>query len=99
MICQYYPDLYPGVAFSGQPLFVIATEEHRAAFASQLATEGFDVPVLERAGRVTMLDARATLATFMSGAVPDANRFKTVIGAVIAPFAQDGVTGSAVRLY
>src|SRR5687768_9260213 len=65
----------------GQPLVVIATESHRHSFASRLKLKGHDIDRASGTGLLTLLDARETLETFMVGALPDAERFKTVIGA------------------
>jgi signal transduction histidine kinase len=68
---------------AGQPLVVIATEEHREAFAARLRSRGFDIEFLARAGRLTMLDAKETLATFMVNSVPDQPRFLRSVGSLI----------------
>jgi len=83
----------------GQPVIVIATSPHRAAFADQLASEGFDVRRMIRGGRLTMLDARATLAAFMTATAPDASRFKTAIGNAIGFWVQGGGNPQIVRIY
>src|SRR4051812_21008687 len=49
-----------GIA-AGEPLVVVATEEHRAAFLRRLADEGLDVGVAQGTGRLVLLDARETL--------------------------------------
>jgi hypothetical protein len=54
----------------GQPVIAIAPPAHRAAFADRLAGEGFDVRRMIRGGRLTMLDARATLAAFITATAP-----------------------------
>ncbi|NVB81624.1 MAG: GAF domain-containing protein [Kofleriaceae bacterium] len=69
---------------AGEPLVIIATAEHRAAFSAALAARGFDVDVLSRAGRLTMLDARETLSLFMVGDTPDAALFDASVGGVLA---------------
>jgi signal transduction histidine kinase len=83
----------------GQPVIVIATPPHRAAFADRLAGEGFDVRRMIRGGRLTMLDARATLAAFMTATGPDASRFKTTIGNAIGFWVQGGGKPQVVRMY
>ena len=70
-----------------EPVVVIATEEHRRGFIERLAAKGFD------ADRVTFLDARKTIEQFMNGAMPDENRFMTVIGGVL-----EEATGGASRI-
>jgi PAS domain S-box-containing protein len=68
---------------AGEPVIVIATAEHRSAFASALAERGLDLAEAEASGDLVMLDARETLATFMSGSMPDAQQFRNSVGGVI----------------
>jgi PAS domain S-box-containing protein len=68
----------------GQSLIVIATPDHRRDFALRLQARGFDVDRAAAEGRLTMLDARETLGTFMVDSMPDAERFATRIGSAIA---------------
>ncbi|MEA2326302.1 MAG: hypothetical protein QOE68_1261, partial [Thermoanaerobaculia bacterium] len=68
---------------AGEPVIVIATEQHRNAFADALAGRGLDVAEAEASGDLVLLDARETLATFMSGAMPDPQRFRDSVGGVI----------------
>jgi PAS domain S-box-containing protein len=68
---------------AGEPVIVIATEQHRRAFADALAGRGLDVAEAEASGDLVLLDARETLATFMSGTMPDAQRFRESVGGVI----------------
>ena len=68
---------------SGQSVLVIATKPHGSAFTSQLTSRGFDLDGARRAGRFTLLDAEQTLATFMSGTMPDPERFHASIGGVL----------------
>ena len=76
-------DFLAGGLTLGQASVVIATEPHREAFHRQLKSEGFPVDAACRRGWLTFLDARETLASFMVGAMPDARRFRAVIGPVI----------------
>jgi PAS domain S-box-containing protein len=68
---------------AGEPVIVIATAEHRSAFAAALAERGLDVAEAEASGDLVMLDARETLATFMSGSIPDADLFRNRVGGLI----------------
>jgi signal transduction histidine kinase/CheY-like chemotaxis protein len=75
--------LLAGLA-AGEPLVVVATPEHHVAFTAELAAAGFDVRPLQETGRLTLLDARETLAAFMRDDEPDADAFDASIGAVLA---------------
>jgi signal transduction histidine kinase len=68
---------------AGEPVIVIATEEHRNAFAGALAERGLDTAEAEASGDLVMIDARETLRSFMAGSTPDAERFRTIVGGLI----------------
>jgi PAS domain S-box-containing protein len=73
---------------AGEPVVVIATAEHRKAFAAALADRGLDVAEAAGSGDLLMLDARTALDTFMQGATPDPTRFRHNIGGVIEKIAR-----------
>jgi PAS domain S-box-containing protein len=79
---------------SGQPAVVIGTPAHRTAFENGLAANGFDSARAHNDGRLLMLDARQTLSKFMDGVLPDARRFRAVIGSVIEKALADRPDGS-----
>ncbi|HEY2748682.1 MAG TPA: ATP-binding protein [Polyangia bacterium] len=66
-----------------EPALVVATEPHRAAFASALAEMGIDVDAATASGQLLMLDAAETLAQLMVDGRPDAERFDRVVGGTI----------------
>lgn len=68
---------------AGAPVVVIATEAHRHAFNAQLESNGFDIKSLCAEGRITLLDARDTLSSFLVDGMPDRARFESVVGGVI----------------
>jgi len=74
--------LADGIA-SGEPAVVFATPARREAMCECLRERGLDVDYLERESRLTLLDARATLATFMVGDLPDAHKFSHSVGAAV----------------
>ncbi|HEU4722804.1 MAG TPA: ATP-binding protein [Gemmatimonadaceae bacterium] len=67
---------------------VIATREHVSAITNGLHEKGFDVERTCTNGQLTLLDAEELLASFMTGVLPDAGRFRR---------AMDGVLGSHAR--
>ena len=83
---------------AGQPIIVIATEDHRGAFSVRLRAKGFDVDNAVDSGQAVFLDARATLASFMVDGRPDAARFHAAIDPIFARSAQSR-TGAVVRAY
>jgi signal transduction histidine kinase len=77
---------------------VIARREHREAIRERLTTVVRDVRGLIDSAQLTMLDAQETLRQLMVGSLPDADRFRAVVGGVIAQsLARSG--GAAVRAY
>ena len=81
-----------------EPVVVIATEPHRRAFQESLAAKGVDVARACASGRLTFLDARATLDSFMVDGAPDPDRFASVIGGAIDASTADA-RRKRVRLY
>lgn len=76
--------LLPALTGAGAAV-VVATAEHREQFAGALAVAGVDIDAMKVRGRLVVLDAADTLATFMSdGGMPDPGRFHEVIGGLIA---------------
>ncbi len=81
-----------------QPVVVIATPEHNKAFIARLRGAAIDVARARRTGQLTLLDARETLDQFMDGAVPNAVRFRSVVGSVIEQ-SLAGRSDGSVRAY
>ncbi|HWU89316.1 MAG TPA: PAS domain S-box protein [Kofleriaceae bacterium] len=69
---------------AGEPCAVIATEAHRDGLAQQLRARGLDVARAEADHRLVMLDARRTLDACMEGDHPHPERFREVVGGVLA---------------
>jgi signal transduction histidine kinase len=68
---------------AGEPVCVIATEDHRAEFERHLAGRGSDLDAARASGQVVWLDARDTLSKFMVGDLPDRTLFRSVVGQVL----------------
>jgi signal transduction histidine kinase len=68
---------------AGEPICVIATKDHRAAFASQLARRGSNLDAACSSGQVIWLDAHDTLSKLMVGDLPDGALFGKVVGSVL----------------
>jgi signal transduction histidine kinase len=92
-IVQFYEDdaflcdavanfLAVGLA-AGEPVCVVATPEHRAAFAARLARRGLDIDEARARGQLVWLDAGDTLAKFMVGDMPDWTLFSSFFGGII----------------
>jgi len=73
---------------AGEAFVVIATAEHRRAVAAALRARGHDLE--GSADAFIALDAETTLARFMVGGQPDAQRFQAVIGGVLERAAAGG---------
>ena len=88
--------LEPGLA-QGQPVVIIATEQHCEDFLGTLRTRGMDVDAALSSRRLVLCDARKTLATFLVDGKPDWERFQGEIGGLLSSVATpDGVP---VRAY
>jgi len=80
--------LAPGL-LKHEPAIVIATPEHRATIARELAARGVDVDARQREGDLQSLDADEVLACFMVGNEPDPVKFHETVGALIARACKD----------
>ncbi len=67
---------------AAQPIIVIATPAHRAAFLERLSAVRPDVNDHVTGRDAVWLDARQTLAAFMVGLRPDPELFEATVGAV-----------------
>ncbi len=63
----------------GDAAIVVATPEHRAAFADALAGRGIDVEDAAYDGGYVVIDAAALLSTFMVDGAPDRERFQAAV--------------------
>ena len=88
--------LAAGIA-ADEPCLVIALPEHVAGLAARLNAAGHALTGLQSSGQVTLLDARTTLERFMVGGMPDRQRFRAVLGALLQQLA--GGPGRNVRAY
>lgn len=89
-ICDY---LWSGVR-AGESAVVIATPEHVQDLRAQLQTRGIGLEGLERDGRLSILDAQATLNRFTAGGVLDQACAMSVLGAVLDQSAAAAPSGS-----
>jgi signal transduction histidine kinase len=85
-------------ARAGEPLVVVATGAHRAAFVQRMESEGLDVEQATAAGRLTLLDARETLSRLLVGGTLDRGRFDEVVAELAETLAARGAIGS-LRCY
>jgi len=75
---------------AGDSAVVVATAEHRAAFAAAISAERIDLDLATAEGRYQALDAAEVMARFMEDDGPDPVRFEEVAGAVIDRAAAGG---------
>jgi PAS domain S-box-containing protein len=75
---------YLGTALTkGDVAIVVATKTHNEALASELRSNGYDVPSLIEQGRYLSFEASDILSRFVIDGMPDAARFSIVMGEVI----------------
>jgi len=67
---------------AGQPIIVIATEQHRRAFVEGLQKRGLDPDKLYTGQLSVWLDARETLNAFMESSTPNRELFYATVGSV-----------------
>ena len=83
---------------ANEPVIVMATEAHRAAFTAELRARAVDVDLACASGQLILLDARETLARFMVDDRPDWDRFRATVGALLDS-ARRGRDAKNVRAY
>jgi signal transduction histidine kinase len=67
----------------GEPVCVVATSDHLAAFAAGLIRRGADMAGARARGQLVWLDAHEMLSTFMVGEMPEWQPFRDIIGDVL----------------
>jgi superfamily I DNA/RNA helicase len=72
-----------GALEQGDVALVVGTPQHIDEFARALAGRGIDVEAARRDGRLVELDAAETLARFMTGGIPDRQRFEATVGSIV----------------
>ncbi|MGH3813135.1 MAG: MEDS domain-containing protein [Pseudonocardiaceae bacterium] len=87
--------LAPGLV-TGDAAIVVATDAHRNSFDRALMEAGIELAQAHRCGRYIALDASETLAKFMVDGMPDAARFRAVIGQLVSRAAE---SARDVRIY
>jgi hypothetical protein len=75
---------------AGDSVVLIATQEHLRALEERLAKGGFDLNAARKQDKYIELDAEETLARFMVNGWPDEERFKHVVGGLLARASVDG---------
>ena len=83
---------------AGEPVVVIATPAHRAAFVARLKQNAIDVDRAIASKQLALLDARETLTSFMVGDAPDFRQFVERVGSIVAELAARRA-GARVRAY
>jgi hypothetical protein len=81
----------------GASAVVIATGDHWSGFRQGLESRNHDPSRMEREGRLAVLDARATLETFMRHGMPDEALFQSAVGAVLSSLSTHGTPN--IRAY
>src|SRR5947209_5782207 len=67
----------------GDACLVVATASHISSVEHLLEMRGMNLDKVKATGQLTMLDAAATLASFMGTALPDSGKFEASIGGLI----------------
>lgn len=73
---------------AGEAGLVVATEAHRAGIEARLGSGGLAVEAARAHGRYRALDAAELLARFMVDGAPEPERFRVVVGGIVASAAE-----------
>lgn len=77
----------------GDAVILILSENHRERVIDYLKADTFAVERLESSGQLAFLDAIEMLDLFMVGGLPDAERFRSLIGKILERASRDVATG------
>ena len=80
----------------GEGVLIMATPAHRASIEALLASRGASVATAADLGQYVALDAADTLASFISGGIPDPQRFQDTVGSEVARLSG---LGTRVRVF
>jgi signal transduction histidine kinase len=97
-LCVVLADFVAAAVAARRPALLIATEPHRRALLSRLATRGFDPERLADTGQLLLLDARETLDLLLVDGAPDVALFQRSVGRVLRRCA-GGAGGRGVAVY
>jgi hypothetical protein len=89
LVAAVVPYLAEGL-HSGEVAVVIATEAHRRAFETELASNGIDIAVAQANGSLLALEAESTLAAIVVDGRVDRDAFHEVVGGLIHQAANSG---------
>lgn len=81
----------------GETLLVVARPEHWAAASKLLASHGCGVDEIISSGRLMVLDAATTLASFLKNSRPVPERFAATVGNLVRELSAR--TGQRLRIY
>ena len=89
-LCEILTDFSREGLENGEAVILVATEAHGREVERRLAERGIHVRGPREAGRFVLLDARQTLDGLMVDGVPDADRFLSIVGSLLASATVDG---------
>jgi hypothetical protein len=67
----------------GEGVLIMATPDHRERIEDLLISRGANVTTAADLGQYVALDAASTWASFMSGGLPDPERFQDAVGSEV----------------
>jgi signal transduction histidine kinase len=97
-LCDVVAQFLESGLAGGEPVVVIATEQHRRGVSERLAARGLDLSFAYAADRLVLLDAEETLSRFMVESMPDQLLFKNAIRPVLDRLRTGPASGS-IRAY
>ena len=82
----------------GHPVVAIATQPHRGSITERLRVKGFDVDQVSATGQLTLIDAHATLESFVTGSTLDLARCASVAEAMLQDAESRAKPGAVLHL-
>lgn len=96
LLVESVRDFFVPAVQDGDPVILVATPAHRAAFIEALEARGLDINRARRQGLFVDLDASETLGRFMVDGYPDASLFDQVVGGLVS---STGRQSRKLRIY
>lgn len=96
LLVETLRDFFSPAVQDGEPVILVATPAHRAAFVEELETYGHDIESARRNNLFVDLDAAETLGRFMVDGCPDPELFDRVVGGLVE---STGRGSSRLRVY
>jgi hypothetical protein len=82
----------------GEAVILVTTETRRAFIERRLEAGDHKIALLEQNGQLAFLEAGKLMSAFLEAGMPDAERFKYAVGAIVEKASVDPATGKTRKI-